>query len=148
MKFILFIDDLSFAGNDNNFSALKSVLEGSIAGCSSNTVIYATSNRRHLVRESARDRQGGIGLDDDLHLNDTLQETMSLAARFGLTITFQKPDKDDYLQIVRALACEYGIDVTDEETLFKQAEAFAIRKNGRSPRTARQFIELTKIGAC
>jgi predicted AAA+ superfamily ATPase len=146
LKFILFIDDLSFAGNDDNFSALKAVLEGSISGITGNTVIYATSNRRHLVRESARDRQGGIGLDDDLHLNDTLQETMSLAARFGLTITFQKPNKDDYLQIVRSLADEYGIVNITEENLFKRAEAFAIRKNGRSPRTARQFIELLKIG--
>lgn len=169
LKFILFIDDLSFASNDDNFSALKAVLEGSVSGCAGNTVIYATSNRRHLVRESVRDRQSGTGLDDDLHLNDTLQETMSLAARFGLTITFQKPGKDDYLQIVRSLADEYGIIVTDdktatkneskaisdtikdtvtiaEEELFKRAEAFAIRKNGRSPRTARQFIELLKIG--
>ncbi len=146
LKFILFIDDLSFAVNDDNFSALKAVLEGSISGITGNTVIYATSNRRHLVRESARDRQGGIDPDDDLHLNDTLQETMSLAARFGLTITFQKPDKDDYLQIVRSLADEYGIVDITEEDLFRRAEAFAIRKNGRSPRTARQFIELLKIG--
>ena len=70
---------------------------------------------------------------------------MSLAARFGLTITFQKPDKDIYLSIVKALAMEYGIKM-DEEELFKKAEAHAIRKNGRSPRTARQFIELLKIG--
>ena len=146
LKFIIFIDDLSFAANDDNFSALKAVLEGSISGITGNTVIYATSNRRHLVRESARDRQGGLGLDDDLHLNDTLQETMSLAARFGLTITFQKPNKDDYLHIVKSLADEYGINTISEEELFKRAEAFAIRKNGRSPRTARQFIELLKIG--
>ena len=140
LKFILFIDDLSFSGNDDNFSALKATLEGSISGCGDNAVIYATSNRRHLVKESFGDRAG-----DELHLNDTMQETMSLAARFGLTITFQKPDKDEYLSIVKSLASEYGIDM-DEEELFKKAEAHAIRKNGRSPRTAKQFIELLKIG--
>ncbi|MDD6190024.1 MAG: ATP-binding protein [Firmicutes bacterium] len=142
LKFILFIDDLSFSGNDDNFSALKATLEGSISGCGDNTVIYATSNRRHLVKENFSDRDG-----DELHVNDTLQETMSLASRFGLTITFQKPGKDDYLSIVRSLAEEYGIagDYSEEE-LYRRAEAFAIRKNGRSPRTARQFVELLKIG--
>ncbi|MDO4486235.1 MAG: ATP-binding protein [Bacillota bacterium] len=140
LKFILFIDDLSFSGNDDNFSALKATLEGSISGCGENAVIYATSNRRHLVKESFDDRNG-----DELHLNDTMQETMSLAARFGLTITFQKPDKDSYLAIVKSLAEEYGIEM-DENELFKKAEAHAIRKNGRSPRTAKQFIELLKIG--
>ena len=140
LKFILFIDDLSFTGNDDNFSALKATLEGSISGCGDNAVIYATSNRRHLVKESFGDRAG-----DELHLNDTMQETMSLAARFGLTITFQKPGKDTYLTIVKSLAEEYGIEM-DEEELFKKAEAHAIRKNGRSPRTAKQFIELLKIG--
>ena len=140
LKFILFIDDLSFTGNDDNFSALKATLEGSISGCGENAVIYATSNRRHLVKESFGDRAG-----DELHLNDTMQETMSLAARFGLTITFQKPGKDTYLTIIKSLAEEYGIEM-DEEELFKKAEAHAIRKNGRSPRTAKQFIELLKIG--
>lgn len=140
LKFILFIDDLSFSGNDDNFSALKATLEGSVAGCADNTVIYATSNRRHLVKETFGDRSG-----DELHVNDTLQETMSLAARFGLTITFSKPDKDEYLTIVRALATEYGIDMPDDE-LCRRAEAHAIRRNGRSPRTAKQFVELLKIG--
>ncbi|MBQ0079126.1 MAG: ATP-binding protein [Eubacterium sp.] len=140
LKFVIFIDDLSFSGNDDNFSALKATLEGSISGTSSNVAIYATSNRRHLVKESFADRSG-----DELHTNDTLQETMSLAARFGLTITFQKPGKDEYLNIVKSLAVEYGIEM-DEEELFKKAEAHAIRKHGRSPRTAKQFIELLKIG--
>lgn len=140
LRFIIFIDDLSFNGNDDNFSALKATLEGSISGCSDNIAIYATSNRRHLVKETFSDRTG-----DELHVNDTLQETMSLAARFGLTITFQKPDKDEYLHIVKELAAEYGIDM-DEAELFRKAEAHAIRKNGRSPRTAKQFIELLKIG--
>lgn len=140
LKFIIFIDDLSFSGNDDNFSALKATLEGSISGCGDNAVIYATSNRRHLVKETFGDRNG-----DELHISDTLQETMSLAARFGLTITFSKPGKDEYLTIVKKLAAEYGVDMPEEE-LFKKAEAHAIRKNGRSPRTAKQFIELLKIG--
>ena len=110
LKFIIFIDDLSFSGNDDNFSALKATLEGSISGCGDNAVIYATSNRRHLVKESFGDRAG-----DELHLADTLQETMSLAARFGLTITFSKPGKDEYLSIVKNLAAEYGIDMPEEE---------------------------------
>lgn len=140
LKFVIFIDDLSFMGNDDNFSALKATLEGSISGCGDNVVIYATSNRRHLVKESFGDRTG-----DELHINDTMQETMSLAARFGLTITFGKPDKDEYLSIVKSLADEYGINISENE-LFTKAEAHAIRKNGRSPRTAKQFIELLKIG--
>lgn len=140
LKFILFIDDLSFTGNDDNFSALKATLEGSISGCGDNVVIFATSNRRHLVKETFADRMG-----DELHLNDTMQETMSLSARFGLTITFQKPDKEEYLKIVKSLAEEYGVKM-DEAELFRRAEAHAIRKNGRSPRTAKQFVELLKIG--
>ena len=140
LKFILFIDDLSFSTNDDNFSALKATLEGSVSGCGGNTVIYATSNRRHLVKESFDDRSG-----DEIHVGDTLQETMSLAARFGLTITFSKPDKEEYLSIVRSLAAEYGLDIPDDE-LCRRAEAHAIRRNGRSPRTAKQFVELLKIG--
>ena len=84
-------------------------------------------------------------MGDELHINDTMQETMSLSARFGLAVTFQKPDKEEYLSIVKALADQYGIDM-DKQELFKKAEAHAIRKNGRSPRTAKQFIELLKIG--
>ena len=153
LKFILFSDDLSFSRSDDNFTALKAALEGSVSGRSNNTAIYATSNRRHLVRESAADRYGGIGMDEDMHVNDTLQETTSLSARFGLTVTFQQPGKDEYLSIVRSLAEETGIDVNgdsenaiSEEMLCQKAEAFAIRRNGRSPRTASQFIELLKIG--
>ena len=135
LKFIIFIDDLSFTGNDEHFSALKATLEGSVTACAKNTVIYATSNRRHLVKETMGERSG-----DDIHLNDTLQELMSLSARFGMTITFQKPDKDGYLSIVRHLAKEYGLELPEEE-LCTKAEAFAIRQNGRSPRTAKHFVE-------
>ena len=140
LKFIFYIDDLSFNQNDDAFSALKGILEGNVTSYSKNIAIYATSNRRHLIKESMEARMG-----NDLHLNDTLQETMSLSARFGLTITFSKPEKDLYLEIVDNLAAEYGLDLEANE-LHRKAEAFAIRSNGRSPRTAKQFIQLVSIG--
>lgn len=141
LKFIVFIDDLSFNGNDDNFIALKNILEGGINNTKGNILVYATSNRRHLVKEDMRDRGG-----DELYANDTIQETMSLAARFGLTITFQKPMKDLYIRIVEDLAKRYSLDM-DENELIVKAEAFAIRNNGRSPRTAKQFIEMEKINS-
>lgn len=146
LHFILFIDDLSFSKNDDNFSALKAILEGSVSVHGDNMAIYATSNRRHLLKETASQRDG-----DEIHLSDTLQETMSLAARFGLTVTFQKPDKDVYLDIVDALAMQYGLVPQEDaslwwEDLHRKAEAHAIRTSGRTPRTAKQFIELQKIG--
>lgn len=140
LKFVIFIDDLSFTGNDDNFSALKAILEGGVSALGNNVAIYATSNRRHLVKETMSERQG-----DEIHRNDTLQETMSLSARFGLTITFQKPDKKAYLNIVENLAKQYGVEM-DFDELFTKAEAFAIRHGGRSARTAKQFVELVKIG--
>ena len=140
LKFIFYIDDLSFNAGDDDFSSLKGILEGGITGNAKNIAIYATSNRRHLVKESMEARMG-----TDLHLNDTLQETMSLSARFGLTITFSKPEKDLYLEIVKSLATEYGV-TADEAELFRKAEAFAIRANGRSPRTAKQFIQQVCTG--
>lgn len=140
LKFIFYIDDLSFSQNDDSFCHLKGILEGNVTSYSDNIVIYATSNRRHLIKESMAERIGS-----DLHLNDTLQETMSLASRFGLTVTFSKPEKELYLKIVKSLADEYGV-VMDETQLFRKAEAFAIRANGRSPRIAKQFIQLISIG--
>ena len=137
LKFIIFIDDLSFVKNDDNFTALKAHLEGGVAASGGNIAIYATSNRRHLVKESLADREG-----DDVHTSDTLQEIMSLAARFSLIITFQKPDKSTYLNIVRRIAKDYGLE--ESERLLPDAEAFALRNNGRSPRAAKQFVEFQK----
>ena len=133
LKFIIFVDDLSFQKDDDNFATLKAILEGSASVKAPNTVIYATSNRRHLIRESFADREG-----DDIHRNDTIQETMSLSSRFGLTILFNKPAKPQFLEIVRSLAEAKGIDM-DPEELEKQASAFAIRKGGATPRAAEQF---------
>ncbi len=134
LKFIIFIDDLSFNKNNDDFSMLKAALEGSASATADNAVIYATSNRRHIVKESFGDREG-----DDVHRNDTLQETLSLSERFGLTVLFSKPDKKLFLSIVRELAKRNGITM-DENELDVQAEAFAIRKGSRSARCAEQFI--------
>ena len=140
LKFILFIDDLSFSANDDNFAALKAILEGGVGGRSHNVAVYATSNRRHLVKETMADRSG-----DDLHAADTRQELMSLAARFGLTVTFQQPDKDRYERILLELAKQYGIQMPSDQ-LFIKGAAFAIRAGGRSPRVAKQFVELLAAG--
>lgn len=134
LKFILFIDDLSFSSDDDCFGALKATLEGSVSARADNIAIYATSNRRHLVKERFSDRDG-----DDVHRNDTIQELISLSARFGLTVTFSKPDKNAYMEIVLGLAKKHNIDM-DEKELVTQAEAFALQGVGRSARTAKQFI--------
>ena len=141
LRFILFIDDLSFTKDDDDFSALKAVLEGSVSSRSGNVVIYATSNRRHLVKENFSDRNG-----DDIHFNDTMQEMVSLSDRFGLTITFLRPNKSEYQSIVAELARQYGVNM-DARVLAVKADAFAIRKSGYSPRVAKQFIELMKAAA-
>ena len=134
LKFIIFIDDLAFNKNNDDFSMLKAALEGSASAMADNAVIYATSNRRHIVKESFKDRDG-----DDMHINDTLQETLSLSERFGLTVLFSKPDKKLYLSIVRELAKRNGISM-DEKELELRAEEFALRKGSRSARGAEQFI--------
>lgn len=135
LKFVLFIDDLSFLKDDDNFNALKAVLEGSVTAKSSNVVIYATSNRRHIIKETFSDREG-----DDVHRNDTMQELISLSERFGIHITFSKPNKETFLYIVHHLAKENGVDMqTDELDLL--AERFALERGGRSARLARQFID-------
>ncbi len=135
LKFIIFIDDLSFNKNDDCFSMLKAALEGSASAKAKNALIYATSNRRHIVKESFADRGG-----DDIHRNDTMQELLSLSDRFGLTVYFQKPNKILYLDIVHALAKRKGIALEENELDIK-AEAFALSKGSRSPRVAEQFIK-------
>lgn len=136
LKFIIFIDDLSFVAGEDCFGALKATLEGSVSARTGNTAIYATSNRRHLVKESFSDRNG----DDDVHRNDTLQETLSLSARFGLRVNFSRPDKKAYVTIATELARSKGITLSDDELALK-AEQFAISSgNGRSARTAKQFV--------
>ena len=136
MKFIIFIDDLSFSGEDKSYAQLKAVLEGGIAARPQNSLIYATSNRRHLIKESFADREG-----DEIHRNDTIQETLSLSDRFGLSVNFSRPGKEEYLTIVHSLAKERELHI-EPEVLEREAEKWAIQKGGRSPRCAKQFIAM------
>ena len=138
LKFIIFIDDLTFSSNDDTFSYLKAILEGGVNSFPNNIAVYVTSNYRHLIKENFTDRTG-----DDIHIEDTIQQIMSLTNRFGMIITFQKPGRDLFKEIVLSYAKENNIK-TDKEELIKQAEAYAIRSAGRSPRVAKQFIELLK----
>ena len=135
LKFVLFIDDLSFLKDDDNFNALKAVLEGSVTAKSRNVVIYATSNRRHIIKEKFSDREG-----DEVHRNDSMQELISLSERFGIHVTFSKPNKATFLHIVGHLAQESGIDMPQPE-LELLAERFALERGGRSARLARQFVD-------
>ncbi len=135
LKFILFIDDLSFTKDDDNFSGLKAILEGSVSAKSNNVAIYATSNRRHLVKENFSDREG-----DDVHFNDTMQELLSLSERFGIQLTFNRPDKQTYLDIVRNLANKRGIAYVPEK-LEIAAEKFVLKRGTRSARAAKQFVD-------
>lgn len=135
LKFIIFIDDLSFNKNDDCFSMLKAALEGSASAKSKNAVIYATSNRRHIVKENFSDRAN----ENDIHHSDTVQELMSLSDRFGLTVYFERPNKSLYLDIIHKLADKKGVNI-DKAELDIKAEAFALNKGSRSPRAAEQFI--------
>lgn len=136
LKFIIFIDDLSFAADDENFGTLKAILEGSVSARADNIVIYATSNRSHIVKERFSDREG-----DDIHRNDTMQELISLSERFGLHVTFPKPNKAEYFEIVRELAKQKGITWKSQEEMQLEGERFAMEKSGRSARAAKQFVD-------
>lgn len=135
LKFIIFIDDLSFQAGDENYAALKGVLEGGIASRPDNALIYATTNRRHMLNEAFSDRRG-----DEIHASDTIQESLSLSDRFGVQVTFLAPDRANYFRIIHALALERRLRV-DSLELELAAERWAIAKGGRSPRTAVQFID-------
>jgi predicted AAA+ superfamily ATPase len=138
-KFIIFVDDLSFEEDDDAFKALKVVLEGGVTARPQNVVVYATSNRRHLVREYFAERPRPQD-QDEIQAWDTLQEKLSFSDRFGLTLTFQAPDQPTYLEIVKHLAglAEISLEVTELE---RRALQWATRHNGRSGRSARQFVD-------
>jgi hypothetical protein len=138
-KFILFVDDLSFEEDDDAFKALKVVLEGSVIERPQNVVVYATSNRRHLIREFFGDRPPPRDADE-IQSWDTVQEKLSFSDRFGLTLTFEPADQPTYLTIVKHLAQQAGI-LLPEADLDGRARQWATRHNGRSGRTARQFID-------
>ncbi|MCH5301121.1 MAG: ATP-binding protein [Ruminococcus sp.] len=135
MKFIIFIDDLSFQKQDQSYTSLKAVLEGGLASRPENTLIYATSNRRHLVKETWDDRN-----TDDINRRDNMEETLSLSDRFGLSVYFGVPQKDEFLEIVFELARKNNIKLSEQELALK-AERFALSRGGRSPRCAKQFVE-------
>jgi hypothetical protein len=136
MKFIIFIDDLSFQKQDQSYTTLKAVLEGGLAARPDNALIYATSNRRHLVKESLGDRSW----DDDVNTRDNMQESLSLSDRFGLAVCYSAPSKKEFVEIVVSLARENGITLSEDE-LAMGAESFALAKGGRSPRCAKQYVE-------
>lgn len=134
-RFILFVDDLSFEEHEIEYKALKALLEGSVEEPPENVRLYATSNRRNLIRESFDDRD-----EDDVHARDTMQEKLSLSARFGLRVTFPAPDQGRYLRIVSGLAQRRGVKLT-EEALRERALLWDRWHAGRSGRTARQFVD-------
>lgn len=138
-KFIIFVDDLSFEEDEESYKALKVVLEGHIAARPHNVIVYATSNRRHLIREFFDDRPSPSD-GDEIHAWDTVQEKLSLSDRFGLTITFTPANQETYLKMVFHLAGKANL-VLDEADLKFRALQWATRHNGRSGRTARQFID-------
>ena len=139
LKFIFFIDDLSFTANDDNFAALKAILEGSVGGRARNIAVYATSNRRHLIKETWKDKDD-MEFDGDIHRSDTMEEKLSLAARFGVAINFNAPTRQQYHDIVKALAARQPGIQMDEEQLLLLANRWEIRHGGVSGRTAQQFI--------
>jgi hypothetical protein len=141
-KFIIFVDDLSFEEDDDAFKALKVVLEGSVTARSQNVVVYATSNRRHLIREFFGDRPRPSD-GDEVHAWDTVQEKLSFSDRFGLTLTFEPANQETYLKIVQHLAGQSGISLNKEELDYRALQ-WATRHNGRSGRTARQFIDFLR----
>ena len=135
-KFIIYMDDLSFEDFEIEYKYLKAVIEGGLERRPDNVLIYATSNRRHLVREKFSDkREAG----DDLHSSDTVQEKLSLAARFGVTIYYGMPEKKEFQEIVRVLAERNGVELTEQE-LLEKANMWELRHGGMSGRTAAQFI--------
>ncbi|MDZ8085832.1 MAG: ATP-binding protein [Nostoc sp. DedQUE12b] len=141
-KFIIFVDDLSFEEDDDAFKALKVVLEGNLTARPQNVVVYATSNRRHLIREFFVDRPAPKD-NEEIHAWDTMQEKLSFSDRFGLTLTFEPANQKTYLKIVQHLVAQAEINITQEDLEF-QALQWATRHNGRSGRTARQFVDFLK----
>lgn len=135
-KFIIYMDDLSFEDNEVEYKYLKAILEGGLGAKPENVLIYATSNRRYLIRESFKDK---LDVDNELHRRDTVQEKISLAARFGLNIYFSSPDKKEYDIIVKELSKKANISIEEKE-LLALANIWEMQKGGRSGRSASQFV--------
>lgn len=138
-KFIIFMDDLSFEEFEIEYKYLKAIIEGGLEIKPDNVLIYATSNRRHLIRETWNDRTD-METDGDIHRSDTMEEKLSLVERFGITINFSSPTPKEYLEIVRQLAQRHGINHLSEEELYNEARKWELSHGGLSGRTAQQFI--------
>ncbi len=138
-KFIIYMDDLSFEEFEIEYKYLKAVIEGGLENKPDNVLIYATSNRRHLIRESWKDRSD-METDGDIHRSDTMEEKLSLVDRFGITINFSSPSPKEYLEIVRQLAARHGIRKLSEDELYAEARKWELYHGGLSGRTAQQFI--------
>lgn len=137
-RFILFLDDLSFEEGESDYKELKAMLEGALETRSDKVLIYATSNRRHLIREVWGDRSD-MEYNEDVHRSDTMEEKLSLASRFGVTIYYPKPGPREYLEIVRLLAARKGLELSGQE-LEDAARKWELRHGGMSGRTASQFV--------
>ncbi|WP_294404737.1 ATP-binding protein [uncultured Clostridium sp.] len=133
LKFIIFVDDLVFEDGEASYSALKTILEGGVENRSNNILIYATTNRKHLVKETFSER------GDEIHSMDSVEEKLSLSDRFGITVSFYSPDQKEYLKIIDGIAEARKIDV-DKEYLHAEALKWVRYQNSRSPRTAKQFM--------
>lgn len=136
-KFIIYMDDLSFEEFEIEYKYLKAVIEGGLEKKPDNVLIYATSNRRHLIRETFRDKSDR---DEELHTNDTVQEKLSLVARFGVTIYYGSPDKKEFQMIVKTLAQQNGIEMPEDQLLL-EANKWELSHGGLSGRTAQQFVD-------
>ncbi|EHQ90779.1 ATP-binding protein [Desulfosporosinus youngiae] len=141
-KFIIFVDDLAFGDNEENYTSLKAVLEGGLESKTPNILIYATSNRRHLVKEYFSERAGlhSGNHNEEVHAGDSMQEKLSLADRFGINVVFSSPDQKRYLKIVEGIADSRNL-IIDRERLQREALQWALWYNGRSARTAKQFVD-------
>ncbi len=138
-RFIIFIDDLSFEENELEYKFLKAVIEGGVETRPDNVLIYATSNRRHLIKETWKDR-ADMEYENDIHRSDTMEEKLSLAARFGVAINFSAPNRQLFHEIVRELAKRGSAINLEESELLQLANRWEIRHGGLSGRTAQQFI--------
>lgn len=136
-RFIIYMDDLSFEEFEIEYKYLKAVIEGGMETKPDNVLIYATSNRRHLIRETWSDRSD---MDEELHRSDTMQEKLSLVYRFGITINFSKPSQKEYYDIVRNLAKKYPQITLSDKELCEEANKWELSHGGISGRTAQQFI--------
>jgi uncharacterized protein len=138
-KFVIYMDDLSFEEFEIEYKYLKAVIEGGLETKPDNVLIYATSNRRHLIRETWNDRSD-MEVTEELHRSDTMQEKLSLVARFGVTINFSAPGKKEFMEIVSTLARRHSNITLTEEELFAEANKWELYHGGMSGRTAQQFI--------